>query len=210
MTTPPDLLALHGVRLLGFAPTAAVAARFSLDRAATEELLEDHRVTGSVTWSAFGDAEGWSLTDRGRREGERLLSAELEATGRRDLVRRTYLDFLDLNPRLLRAVSEWQTRSTMGRPFAENDHQDQRWDRRVLGTLAELGAQLRPLGSTLGGVLPRLDGYDRRYASALGRAERGEHAWVDALGVDSCHTVWFQLHEDLLATLGIARGHETV
>jgi len=30
--------------------------------------------------------------------------------------------------------------------------------------------------------------------------------WVDAIGIDSCHTVWFQLHEDLLATLGIPRG----
>jgi hypothetical protein len=25
---------------------------------------------------------------------------------------------------------------------------------------------------------------------------------------DSCHTVWFELHEDLLSTLGIRRGDE--
>ena len=60
----------------------------------------------------------------------------------------------------------------------------------------------------LGGVLDRLAGYSERYESALARARDGEREWVDGLGRDSCHTVWFQLHEDLLATLGIPRGHE--
>ncbi len=45
-------------------------------------------------------------------------------------------------------------------------------------------------------------------AGAPGLVERGEHAWVDGLGRDFCHAVWFELHEDLLATLGIARGSE--
>ncbi|MDQ1375434.1 MAG: hypothetical protein QOJ09_2772, partial [Actinomycetota bacterium] len=27
--------------------------------------------------------------------------------------------------------------------------------------------------------------------------------------IDSYHTVWFELHEDLLSTLGIERGSET-
>jgi hypothetical protein len=29
---------------------------------------------------------------------------------------------------------------------------------------------------------------------------------VTGVGIDSCHTVWFELHEDLLATLNIERG----
>lgn len=203
-----DLLVLHGVRLLGFAGTAAVAARFDLDEAETAEHLEDHRSRGLVTWSSFLDSEGWSLTPRGRAEGERRLAAELDATARRDLVRRGHLDFLELNPRMLRAVSDWQTRPVSGHPFAANDHQDLRWNRRVLGTLAELDTALRPLGAALGGALPRLAGYDVRFTTALARVERGERSWVDALGVDSCHTVWFQLHEDLLATLGLERGRE--
>ena len=37
----------------------------------------------------------------------------------------------------------------------------------------------------------------------------GEPAWVTRPRVDSCHTVWMELHEDLLATLGIDRGDET-
>jgi hypothetical protein len=40
----------------------------------------------------------------------------------------------------------------------------------------------------------------------LRRVDRGERRWVDAPRIDSCHTVWFELHEDLLASLGLERG----
>jgi hypothetical protein len=206
--TAADLLALHGVRLLGFADTPAVAARFGLAEDDLAVLLEDHRALGHVAWTVFGDSAGWSLTDRGRLVGERLLAEELAATGRRDLVHRQYLDFLDSNAEVLRAVTDWQTRPAVGRPFAENDHQDLRWDARVLQRLAIVGDRLAPLSAAIGGVLPRLDGYAARYSAALARARAGDRVWVDGLGIDSCHTVWFQLHEDLLATLGIPRGRE--
>jgi hypothetical protein len=206
--TAADLLALHAVRLLGFADTPAVAARFGLAEDDVAVLLEDHRALGHVAWTVFGDSAGWSLTDRGRLVGERLLAEELAATGRRDLVHRQYLDFLDSNAEVLRAVTDWQTRPAVGRPFAENDHQDLRWDARVLQRLAIVGDRLAPLSAAIGGVLPRLDGYAARYSAALARARAGDRVWVDGLGIDSCHTVWFQLHEDLLATLGIPRGRE--
>ena len=206
-----DLLVLHAVRLLGFSPTSAVAARYGLADDAVEELLEDHRAAGLVTWSSFADSAGWSLTERGRAEDERRLAAELDAHpqgGRRDVVDRTYLEFLDLNGRVLQAVTDWQTRPVPGAPFAANDHQDLRWDNRVLQRLAEVGGELVPLAAVLAGCLDRFSGYSERYETALARARAGEREWVDGLGRDSCHTVWFQLHEDLLATLGITRGHE--
>jgi len=207
----PGLLVLHAVRLLGFAPTAAVARRYDLDEGDTGELLEDHHATGWVTWSSFADSAGWSLTERGRAEDERRLAAELEAHPRggvRPLVHRTYLDFLDLNARVLQAVTDWQTRPVAGDPFAVNDHQDLRWDTRVLRRLEDVGGELAPLAATLAGVLDRFGDYSGRYERALAQARAGDRLWVDGLGTDSCHTVWFQLHEDLLATLGIARGHE--
>ena len=206
--SPADLLVLHAVRLLGFSPTDAVAGRYGLADAVVEELLEDHRASGLVTWSSFADSSGWSLTARGRDEGERRLAVELDGTGRRDVVHRTYLEFLDLNARVLQAVTDWQTRPVVGDPFAANDHQDLRWDHRVLQRLAGVGGELAPLAGTLAGCLDRLGGYSERFEAALTRARAGQREWVDGLGRDSCHTVWFQLHEDLLATLGITRGHE--
>jgi hypothetical protein len=38
--------------------------------------------------------------------------------------------------------------------------------------------------------------------------DQGNRAWVDAPGRDSCHILWIQFHEDLLATLGIPRGSD--
>jgi hypothetical protein len=36
----------------------------------------------------------------------------------------------------------------------------------------------------------------------------GEGDWFTSPLVDSYHTVWFELHEDLLATLGLERAEE--
>ncbi len=54
-------------------------------------------------------------------------------------------------------------------------------------------------------VLTRFCGYDSRFSAALTHARSGETAWVDRTDVDSCHRVWFELHEDLVATPGIDR-----
>jgi len=47
------LLTLHAVRLLGFADTEAVAARFAQDRAVVESELIDAGVIGFVSYSTF-------------------------------------------------------------------------------------------------------------------------------------------------------------
>ncbi len=206
--SPPDLLVLHAVRLLGFADTDRVAAHFRLDHAVVEEHLEDARARGWVDRSSFGGRSGWFLTARGKVEDERRLAAELDGTGRRDELVGAYDDFLELNGRLLQAVTDWQTRPAPGDPLAANDHQDLRWDRRTLAALNDIGVGLGPLATTLAGVLARFDGYDARFALALEEAQHGDHRWVDSIELDSCHTVWFQLHEDLLATLGVQRGAE--
>ena len=75
----------------------------------------------------------------------------------------------------------------------------------MLDSLASVGRALNPLGDRLAGLLPRCAGYAERYAAGLARAERGESAWVDGVGIDSLHRVWIELHEDLVATLGIPR-----
>jgi hypothetical protein len=37
----------------------------------------------------------------------------------------------------------------------------------------------------------------------------GDHDWFTKPILASYHTVWFELHEDLLATLGLDRASET-
>ena len=66
--------------------------------------------------------------------------------------------------------------------------------------------RLGSLGQQLAAALERFSGYSERYSAALAKVDRGERAWVDQARADSCHTVWMELHEDLLATLGLGRG----
>jgi hypothetical protein len=208
LTSSPELLTLHAVRLAGYADEGRVSARFGLDRDEVEELLLDFEACGWVARSQFAASSGWSLTEAGRAENESRLSAELAWCGGGVEVTRVHGAFLPLNARFQQAVTRWQLRPLPGQPMARNDHSDFGCDDQVHDTLQSVGRQLEPLCADLSCLLTRFDGYAGRYAAALARADRGEHRWVDGVGVDSCHVVWMQLHEDLLATLGLERGRE--
>jgi len=202
----PDDLALHGVRVLGFPTTARLASRYRLDLAVAEESLLDFEAYGWVSRLSFAGSSGWSMTDAGKVENERRLAAELDRAGVRDKVSAAHTAFRPLNRRLGSACTNWQIRPTRADPMAFNDHTDWRWDERVLNTLAAVGTAFRELCDLLAGCLARFDGYADRYSAALARVESGQHSWVDGHDRDSCHVVWIQFHEDLLATLGIPRG----
>jgi hypothetical protein len=207
-TSAPGTLTLHAVRLLGFASGPRIATRFGLGRAEVEETLLDLEAFGWVTRSDFAGSAGWSLTERGRAENERRLAEDLDAAGVRSTVVDVHGRFLPLNARFQEAVTRWQVRPLPGAPMAANDHTDFRWDDRVLESLRSIERRLVPLDAELTDALARLGGYAERYHSALVRAAGGQDRWVDGVGIDSCHAVWMQLHEDLLATLGLARGDE--
>lgn len=199
---------LHAVRLLGFARTGAIATRAGITADAAADLLREAEHLGWLQHSTFADLEGWSLTDAGRIENERQLATEREAADPGRQIAATYREFLPLNARLLRAVTDWQISPTAADAFAPNDHSDRDRDGRILAELAELGIALRPLNERLSAVLTRFAGYVERFESALAKAKNGQPHWVDRSDIDSCHRVWFQLHEDLIATLGVDRSSE--
>lgn len=201
-----ELLVLHAVRIQGMTDTGGIARRFSLDTDAVEEHLLDDEARGWVQRVAFADLEGWTLTRAGRDEGIRLLAEELRATGARTAIEAAYGSFLQLNGRLLTLMTKWQVRPQSGEPMAANDHSDWAWDEDILKSLTHLSRQLRPVGEQLAKALSRFAFYPDRFEAALKRVDRGERRWVDEPKIDSCHTVWFELHEDLLATLGLERG----
>ena len=213
--TPPvkssaELRVLHAVRLKGMADDDEVAARFGLDPALAAELLLDFQAMGWLNRFEFAGTAGWALTDSGRAANEKQLAAELTLSGSTSAVREVYAAFLPRNDRLLRACTDWQLRPTATDPLAANEHTDPAWDQRVFRALSSLSEELRTMCRILGGRLVRFQGYDERFRTALTRAEQGDHSWVTRPRVDSCHTVWMELHEDLVATLGIQRGAEPI
>jgi hypothetical protein len=204
--SPPDLLVLHAVRITGFGNTVAIARRFGLDPTDANEHLLDAQARGWTAHTSFDGTTGWSLTERGRAENQRQLAAELARTGGVSEVRDTYEEFLPLNAALLQACTNWQLKPAPGDRLAPNDHGDAAWDADVLHALTGIEQALGPLNERLTNLLTRFRGYHARFTTALERARAGEHAWVDRTDIDSCHRVWFELHEDLIATLGIDRG----
>jgi hypothetical protein len=90
--------------------------------------------------------------------------------------------------------------------MAFNDHTDWPWDEQVLRSLTSLGRAFHRVCDEVAQRLGRFDGYSARYSAALAKVDAGQRRWVDSSELDSCHTVWIQFHEDLLATLGIPRG----
>ena len=204
--SPTDLLVLHAVRVRGMADSAAVVRWSGLPREVVEDQLLDDQARGWVQRVAFADLAGWSLTESGRVEEERLLADELTRTGERPAVEAAHDEFAALNAGFLATVTRWQLRPAPGDALAANDHTDFRWDDRVLNELASYRRRLAPVCARLAAALDRFEGYEQRFGTALDRVAAGQRAWVDQTGVDSCHTVWIQLHEDLIATLGLERG----
>lgn len=205
----PQLLILHAVRLLGFAGESAIAERAGTSATQTLAVLREAERSGWVQNLEFFDVNGWSLTDFGKWENERQLALERRIADPDNEIAAVYRDFLPLNARMLNATTDWQIRPSAGDAFAANDHTDRDWDARVLEEIEMLGVELAPLVNRLGNVVTRFEGTLSRYESALRRAREGQTMWIDRTDVDSCHLAWFQLHEDLIATLGIDRGAET-
>lgn len=104
-------------------------------------------------------------------------------------------------PELLELCTAWQIRSVDG---VLNDHTDTAYDARVLALFADLHARAVVVIAALAAAAPRFARYDARLSEALARVRAGE---LDRLAdtIDSFHAIWAELHEDLLATLGIAR-----
>lgn len=203
-SSPPSSLVLLGLRLAGFRPVEVVAATAGLPTQEVAELLEGFAVAGLAIHRS-GRLNGWALTPAGRAEGERLLAAELDETGCRGEVERCYGDFLQLNGPLLALCTDWQ----MTGPETLNDHRDVAYDAAVVARLVELDGAVRPVCARLAACLARYGGYGPRLAHALGRVRAGEGDWFTKPTIASYHTVWFELHEDLLATLNLDRATES-
>jgi hypothetical protein len=134
-----------------------------------------------------GDEMRQSLTPTGEAELRAFLAAETDDVGRAELTT-AYEAFLPLNHEFLSVVvtpEGGERRARLGR----------------------LTQRLAPVLDSLIGRLHRFDAYPARFDHALANAET-DAAWIDSPGLDSVHTIWFELHEHLLATLGLTRTAE--
>ncbi len=115
-----------------------------------------------------------------------------------------YEAFERINVVLKQVITDWQTMSVGGKNVA-NDHSDPDYDAEIIDRLGELHEQFEPIIDRLADILPRLAIYRKKLLRALEAAEDGDHEWVSDVRRESYHTIWFELHEDLLRIMGRER-----
>ena len=195
-------LVLHALRLKGFADASVIAGLARLEEAEATKHLE-LAAAEKLTTHREGRISGWSLTPSGRQRHRELIAKELDDAGTRESVESAYKKFLSVNNDLLEVCTAWQMRNGM-----TNDHSDASYDRGVIERLGAIDDAVQPVCEDLATSLHRFVDYGPRLRAARERIENGEHDWFTRPMIDSYHTVWFELHEDLLATLGIERSKE--
>ncbi|WP_432558586.1 hypothetical protein [Granulicoccus sp. GXG6511] len=193
---------LHTLRCIGASSAGRIADRARLSEGEAESVLIDLGARGLVTKSS-GPFGGWSITPAGRSADDAAVTAELAATGCRAGVEAAFGRFSGLNEVALEACTDFQMRMVDG-VRRVNDHTDRRHDTRVLRQLASVERRGQEVCNDLEAVLDRFEGYGDRLSDAMQRALAGEWEFV-VDHPDSFHNVWFQLHEDLLVTLGRPR-----
>jgi hypothetical protein len=116
-----------------------------------------------------------------------------------------YEDFERINIELKSLITRWQTMETGGTRLP-NDHSNRDYDLRIIDQLGQLHERAEVLLTKFEKVLPRFAYYRLRLLAALEQAEGGNIQWVSGATIESYHTLWFELHEDLLRLLGRLRS----
>jgi hypothetical protein len=177
---------LHDLRLRGFRKAQGGAA-------------EEDLVAAGV---AMTRGANLALTPTGR-EAHAAWARLASGTEDEELARSAYERFLVLNVEFLRLCTDWQLK-----PGNEpNDHSDAAYDFKILERLDRLDERAGQLLENLGKTVPRFGGYRSRLTDALDRIS-DDRAWLASPRCDSYHTVWMQLHEDLLTAVGVDRTDE--
>ncbi|MCV7412383.1 hypothetical protein AWC05_17365 [Mycobacterium florentinum] len=137
------------------------------------------------------------------RERLNVLLAEERSGIDQDVLAKSYDDFRAVNNTFKALVSDWQIKD--GQP---NPHDDADYDTAVLNRLDEVHAQVSPIVDAVSTLMPRLAAYGKKLNAALVKVKAGDTVWLARPIIDSYHTVWFELHEELIAASGLTREDE--
>lgn len=198
--TELDFLTVHGLAVRKAGGAASVATLLGTDEAQVSAALERAAAEGRVA-----GARGTFMVAPAGQAWLRDLYPTVYADVRSDeALLATYERFEKVNRELLTLMTDWQTM-----PAAEsrvsNDHSDTTYDAKIIDRLGALHERADRVICRAAAVVPRLQVHADRLDAAYDRVLAGEHDYVSGVRIDSYHTVWFELHEDLLRILGKTR-----
>lgn len=195
-----ELLALHGLAVKKAGGPAAVATVVGGDEAAIEAALQ----TAVAAGKAAGARGTFMVTPAGRAWLLEQYPAAFAAFRADPAADDAYGRFERINRRLLALFTDWQMVDAAGGRVA-NDHSDPDYDRRIVDRLGDQHERATRVLADLAALETRLGAYTHRLEAAYDRVLAGERDYVSGVRIDSYHTVWFELHEDLLRMLGRER-----
>jgi pyruvate,orthophosphate dikinase len=151
-------------------------------------------------------AGAFRLTGEGKLRALDVFAADRERAGGEAACVAALDQFIVLDARMKDLVTAWQIRDAANQVF--NDHSDAAYDASVLEKLGSLHVDAVELLNKLGTSLWRMACYRDRLERALTCARGGDQRFVASVRVDSYHSIWFELHEDLIRLSGRRRSDE--
>lgn len=200
MTSPDfagELAVLQGIRLKGRVNPAGLAETLGEDPATVRDT-----VAGLVESGLLVHDKTVRLSQQGRARLSELLTAERHGIDAAALSA-AYNDFRAVNADFKAAVTDWQLKA--GKP---NTHDDTGYDAAVLVRVDDVHRRVVPILAATAAQLPRLSNYSVKLQRALDKVKAGDVAWLSRPIIDSYHTVWFELHEELIGAAGLTRESE--
>jgi hypothetical protein len=200
MQTPDMHLVLHGLAIKKHASAEAVATLVGLSVERVTAALADAVKRGRVA-----EAQGrYLLAPMARMALDGEYSKYYDGLRKNADFVAAYEGFERINVDLKQLITDWQTLDVAGQRVP-NDHSNAAYDERVIDRLGTLHERADKLFAKLAAGLPRLQIYRDHLLAALEKAEDGAIEWVSDARIDSYHTVWFELHEELLRLMGRVR-----
>jgi hypothetical protein len=192
-----ELTVLQAVRLKGRISEADLVATLDEDSADVAATVAQLAAVGLlVTGKAL------RISPEGRARLNALLAEERSGVDP-NVLATSYGDFRAINNEFKALISDWQIKD--GQP---NSHDDAEYDAAILNRLDNVHQQVLPVIATVTTQLARLGAYAAKLDSALGKVKAGDTTWLARPIIDSYHTVWFELHEELIAASGLTREEE--
>jgi hypothetical protein len=193
-------LALHGLAIKKHAMPKDIAEIVGMDAERVASLLKEAESRGRVarTGGKFmltAPAQVALRSEYSRVYADQRSSAAMNAA---------YDDFEKINVLVKHLITDWQTMDVGGEKLP-NDHSNKDRDEKIIDRLGDLHERSEPILKRMAAGLPRLGIYMEMLTAALEKAEDGAIEWVSDARIASYHTVWFELHEDLLRALGRER-----
>lgn len=183
---------LYALRIHGVTPVSTAAELAETTFAEAGDLLAALAAEELVVERSRGAMTGWTLLPAGRARIDGVLAG---ASGDETLHALYEQAFLPLNGRFKQLCTDWQL-------AADDPDRDE-----LVEELAELHGEVSAF--LRDAVSLRLAAvHAARLQHALDALRSGDSRYFTGVLVESYHGAWFELHEDLILTLGVDRAVE--